>query len=296
MYKRQTLSNGAKILLVGCKRVQHTSEISYHREVFKYEVDYVIDGASIEENRFFKAYYKVSGIMKWFQKTNFVFGLKGNHYIDISNDNKLIIYEAKDHKIEYYVGYSLPNDFLKETITITQNPSIIIESKEAQKIQWFDTKFNDFKAIIELAIHKRINYQKVSMQAIPPKDFTPINSVLYSVDSSFSTRKNKEEGGYINYLFTCQDLVDSGNLNDWHKKRSKLEPVLDLYLEVYYSGTSKIENHFLNICQALETYHARMISDSKNEYKKMAKSKLEGYQSEWEKFLIRDPRLSLIHI
>lgn len=146
-----TLSNGGKILLVDGQRVQHSSEISYGREVFKYYFDYIIDGASNSLNKFSKVYYKVSGIMKWAQKSNFILSesKKSKHYIDLSTDTKLLIYESEEYKIEYFVGYIPKSDFMIEEVKLTQKPTIIIESKSPQSIQWFDKKFNQFKTIFK---------------------------------------------------------------------------------------------------------------------------------------------------
>ena len=262
-----TLSNGGKLLLVDGQRVQHSSEISYGREVFKYYFDYIIDGASDSLNRFSKVYYKVSGIMKWAQKSNFILSesKESKHYIDLSKDTKLLIYETEEYKIEYFVGYIFKSDFMIEEVKLTQKPTIIIESKSPQSIQWFDEKFNQFKTIIELATHKKINYQELSVQEKNTESFSETKDSILVVNSSFSTINNLEENHFdsTNYLFTCTDLLEASDLANWYKKSEKLKPILNLYVEAYYSDASKIENHFLNICQALETYHSRMYTDGK---------------------------------
>lgn len=285
-----TLSNGGKLLLIDGQRVQHTSEISYRREVFKYYFDYLIDGGTKEVQKFSKVYYKVSGIMKWAQKSNFILSQEKKHYIDFSEDTKLLIFETDEYKIEYFVGYNYESDFMKEEIELHQKPTITIESRFPQNIQWFDNKFNQFKTIIELATHKKINYQELSVQEVNTEEFSPIEDSILNVSSSFSTIGNTEENYRNDYLFTCIDLLESSDLHQWYVKNEKLKPVLNLYVEAYYSGKSKLENHFLNICQAIETYHARMYTDSKKEYINLCMMKLEIYDSSWTKFLIRDEK------
>ncbi|MDR2278667.1 MAG: hypothetical protein LBE23_12490, partial [Vagococcus sp.] len=228
-----TLSNGGKILLVDGQRVQHSSEISYGREVFKYYFDYIIDGASDSLNRFSKVYYKVSGIMKWAQKSNFILSesKESKHYIDLSMDTKLLIYESEEYKIEYFVGYIFKSDFMIEEVKLTQKPTIIIESKSPQSIQWFDEKFNQFKTIIELATHKKINYQELSLQEKNTENFSPVEDSILNVSSSFSTIGNTEENYRNDYLFTCIDLLESSDLRQWYEKNEKLKPVLSLYVE-----------------------------------------------------------------
>ncbi|MBK0036467.1 MULTISPECIES: HEPN domain-containing protein [unclassified Enterococcus] len=293
-----TLSNGGKILLVDGQRVQHSSEISYGREVFKYYFDYIIDGASDSLNRFSKVYYKVSGIMKWAQKSNFILSVskEAKHYIDLSRDTKLLIYESEEYKIEYFVGYIFKSDFMIEEVKLTQKPTIIIESKSPQSIQWFDEKFNQFKTIIELATHKKINYQELSVQEKNTESFSETKDSILVVNSSFSTINNQEENYFdsTNYLFTCTDLLEASDLANWYQKSEKLKPILNLYVEAYYSDASKIENHFLNICQALETYHSRMYTDNKKNYIEVCKKKLNDYPEEWLQFLVRDEKRNKI--
>ncbi len=60
-------------------------------------------------------------------------------------------------------------------------------------------------------------------------------------------------------LFTLTDAQNrlQGILTSWFSKRDALEPVFDLYFGAVYNRRSFIEQRFLSLMQALETYHRR---------------------------------------
>lgn len=145
-----------------------------------------------------------------------------------------------------------------------------------------------------MATHKKINYKKISLLKIRREEFSISENVVYDVDSFFASNEFLEEDYHNNYLFNCLELVNNADLDAWNKKLSKLQPVLDLYREAYYAKYSNMQNYFLNICQALETYHARMVANNKEKYIDLANAKLEGYDISWKKFLIRDEEKNYI--
>ncbi len=73
-------------------------------------------------------------------------------------------------------------------------------------------------------------------------------------------------------LFTFTDIKDKFDkfLENWFNVYNKLEPVYSLYSEILYNPYINIENRFLNIIQALETFHRRVYGGaylSEEEYK-----------------------------
>src|SRR5699024_3280543 len=71
------------------------------------------------------------------------------------------------------------------------------------------------------------------------------------------------------YLFNLDDVIEKGNFNKYMESTIKLEPVIDLYLDLIYSQEMNVTQAFLNITQALETYHSRFIFSGKiSQYKR----------------------------
>lgn len=291
-YLEVTLANGGVFSLFGLNRYSHTSEISYQREVFKYTVDYIVSGLKSSDERFFKqANYSVSGIMKWGNISNWNTRMGTSCYLSRNYDNEITIFDGESYQIKYRVNTNIPFDFLEEEVAFRQYPTIIVTSKNSfQSITWFEEKFKSFKQIIEIALQNQINYQKFSLLQEPEENYDPIKNTLFKVESSFSKKNDLDQLHPFSFLFNCEKLMQSADLFEWGNKANKLKPVIDLYIRAYYSENDSMQNHFLNICQALETYHSRMISDEKSEYIKIIQDRLKDSPSNWFDFFVKEEK------
>ena len=61
--------------------------------------------------------------------------------------------------------------------------------------------------------------------------------------------------------FVLADIVDdfSEVMNNWFQHYEELEPVYNLYFSVQYNSEMYLQNQFLSLTQAIETYHRREI-------------------------------------
>lgn len=83
-------------------------------------------------------------------------------------------------------------------------------------------------------------------------------------------------------------IAEESHFSKWIEYYEKLKPILDLYfliLDNQYYLTSELV--FLNLVQALETFHARFITDDVKEYVTRAKTLVANYlhHEEWLDFL-----------
>ena len=62
-------------------------------------------------------------------------------------------------------------------------------------------------------------------------------------------------------LFTYRDVEDKleSLLKNWFKKAELLEPVYELYFDIFYNSRISRRHQFLNLVQALESYHRRRL-------------------------------------
>jgi len=71
-----------------------------------------------------------------------------------------------------------------------------------------------------------------------------------------------------------------------------MEPIIELYIDSLYNEYLSIERHFLNMIQALETYHSRMIASTIRDYKQrvedLVKDRPKDIQNDQKKFLLGD--------
>lgn len=70
------------------------------------------------------------------------------------------------------------------------------------------------------------------------------------------------------YLFSLGDLTRNGckSLRLWYDKYERLKPVIELYEAAWNVPGISAEMLFLNLAQALETYHARFVCDDFKQY------------------------------
>jgi len=79
----------------------------------------------------------------------------------------------------------------------------------------------------------------------------------------------QKSGHPMDYLFNLNDLCNENFtcLNNWFQKYMLLKPVIDLFTSAFNYKDITAEMLFLNLTQALDTYHARFISNSLEDYK-----------------------------
>lgn len=70
------------------------------------------------------------------------------------------------------------------------------------------------------------------------------------------------------FLFNLTEAAGCGAIGVWFARREDLEPVVDLYTLAYTDKIPSAMALFLNLMQALETYHARFVCDDLKDYKK----------------------------
>jgi hypothetical protein len=83
-------------------------------------------------------------------------------------------------------------------------------------------------------------------------------SVYYKTGTFLLDSSDHLNFGYV--LFFLEQISEDFNhyVSNWFIKAEKLKPVYDLYFGVQSATSMYLENQFLNIIQALETYHRRM--------------------------------------
>ena len=95
------------------------------------------------------------------------------------------------------------------------------------------------------------------------------------------------------FAFNLKDFLKvKKGVTNWFLHYDKLKPVLDLFFSIYGPAYS-VETAFLNLSQALETYHARFKANTIGEYKKRVKNLVTNSagsenKNYWSWFLLDD--------
>lgn len=170
-----------------------------------------------------------------------------------------VLASSEEYEISIFTTYSAK--YPGNEAIIKQSASVIIDFTKSMKIeallqfvrtiQYFltlATCATPFPLSVKVSPEKprlqrgRLRYESISVY------YNPVNA--YS--ESFVSRHNM--------LFTYKDLLpnSSSMINRWIKSFSNLQPVYNLYFSNIYSSSMYIENKFLNLTQAIETYHRRV--------------------------------------
>lgn len=138
-----------------------------------------------------------------------------------------------------------------------------------------------------IGIEQAYYYHPKHVERIPIDD--GVFERPYSMDVWFGDEDlvHTTEGIIQDYTFLLSDCKETGILERWSAIYPKLKPVLDLYFSAAKNNVRVPEIVFLNLMQALETYHARFIADTKDDYirhvDQMLKEVFMGDNSEVEK-------------
>lgn len=301
-----TLFSGAKILLYDCSTGQEQNNVmDYTRQII--HAKYAFWGLIVnseEEIKFTKAIFDFGDIiewsglchyewelskdgdynLKWFHKEPFKFKLSENLEITLSPSKRT----------KWGVLYA------KE---ITFNQNIKIEFAYKNPTTW-DSIMEDalcLQYLIGLGINQFVDiynarYSHSSIYFEFPKDDGTLEKRQEFSDVIIGTGKIKNTQNTMSYeyLYTLDAIKDSESdvFIQWRKNYSMLKPVLDLYFTAFSNTSGTPEMLFINLVQALETYHARFIADDSKDYINRVENLVNSFCKEninkegWKNFLL----------
>lgn len=270
-YIQGTAINGAEMTLLNCSRIAMESKVGLE-DVYGYQVDYMLENVSFEKQEdivFSKLQIQVPGVVKWGAISNYG-RTKNDGYrnvIKLQEVKDVSIYSDSHYDLSYSLIPSFPwFDFMKEEITLKQSPYLIIKSTQPQSLFWFIEIALKMKNMIEIAMGKPLSFGKMTAES--PSIVREIEGretrkeVIDIKHFLFSENKDEEiEYRGVPFLFNLVELHESGDFYAWQRVSTLLEPVIELYIDDLYNQSLSTNRHFLNMSQALETYHSRMICD-----------------------------------
>ncbi len=137
-----------------------------------------------------------------------------------------------------------------------------------------------------------------NVETVSGKSYYPPVSILYkSIDSSIVPKSIPS----FNMLFTLKQLDFKTLIPKWFEKRELLQPVCDLYFGTFYNPRMYLQQKFLSLVQALESYHRRVIrnyawpEEKHNLRKKEILDSAPKKHRKWLNFVLKhsnEPRLS----
>lgn len=298
------LDSGFKFTLLRLVRTKMENLMSYRKSVYTFCADYILSGIGnkeLTEQTFHKVQYTLSNIIEWGDKSAYTIG-ENFELIGKQEDVRQNIYVGQGITVTYLVrGSLLPivdHDILKEKISIEQHGLIEIITENEEPLKYFNNIFERLKRLIEIASLKKVNVEKV---------YGFSSNVLYTIGDNSIERaidiygKNIQESNIDEIppshpwkWIGLQELIDHNCFALYLDKHEKMAPIIELFLEPFYAENCSETRVFLNIVQALETYHSRFITNSLDDFrlrvKNLTKDLPNSTFKEYRRFLLARSR------
>lgn len=270
------LESGYKFTLINLTRDSMNDNLSSRITTFTYCAEYMISGISNAPNEnvtFSKIGFVLSDIIDWGGQSIYFIG--DNYELRHKESNVSVnIYEGDKYTLRYKVsGSYLPcseMELLKETIELKQHGIIELEFTNEQILKDIVPVFNSIKRLIEISVLSQVNVEKMygySKKIVDTYGDKKYERQIDIYGNSIKTENNILRPHKYNWI-TLSELVANNAIEQFLIKQEKLEPIIELFVELFYLKNSSITRVFLNAVQALETYHSRFVTNDLAVFKK----------------------------
>ncbi len=298
-----TLFSGAKILLYDCFTGQETNHVMQYTQQIIY-AKYAFWGLSvnsIEEIRFNKAIFDFGDIIAWSNLCNYTwkFGEDGSSNLIWVHNEPVKFKLSENLEIIFSPRQgSIGGDMFEKEIKAKQQISVELIYNNPTTWESIMDDALCMQYLVGLGINQKVEidsaqYCHSSIYIELTKSDGDSENVYRPVDMIFGTGEIKptQNTKPYNYLYTLSDIKNSDIFIRWQANYSMLKPVLDLYFTAFSNTAGTPEMLFLNLMQALETYHARFISDDAKVYSDRVDSLVESFchgnnTEHWKNFLL----------
>lgn len=268
------ISSGHKLTMFDCKVVSNNTKVFQYARVC-YEAKHLIWGDYFEDDcKFNIINVKTGNLLTWSNLSGIKANLNEESFTIIHNfkePKKIVI---KDYSITFHTTFS--SDFyvwpIPEKAITDENLNIRIESSVG-------------KSIYELLKVKKLIFDFISFGINNNIDI--IDVTLNSNERKFKLKENDTEEIHNNYTlwtnakkmetyktdiyefnFKLDHLIQLGDQTQKILENlDKLQPILNLYLMPIRYREIPSEIIFLNLMQAIESFHARCICNEKKDFR-----------------------------
>jgi len=299
-----TLLTGAKVLLYDCETGAAHHQVPLFTRIYIY-AKYAFWGLSADcfaQPLFKGASVDFGDILNWYDLCRYEdVGLKeGEKHGYTWNSEKPITIQANDNLTISFApaAHGYLGEIYKREFTLKQTVWVRLEYKN--EVSW-EAILQDIKKLqylIGLAATQMIEIEELKFThrsiftVLPDRQGERYYNESDVILGTGKTAHNQQRPTH-QYIFRLKDFLSMENrMSTWWEKYEKLEPILDLYFSAYkQSGTAVTV--FLSLMQALETFHARFITNSLTAYKEranelVAKYEVESIKKQWKDFLLND--------
>ena len=273
------LNSGTAVTLFHNRCTKNHTQVLQNQQLV-YVAEYSIwSKSNVKNKRYNKLVCVLENALDWSELS--VIDTSEFSAIKFKDNKNEIVYHWFGAKITFSTSmhcelFSLPR---KEESKVVERLVVSIEADEKQDTPYFTEIRNKVISLISFAIKDNVNVEEQflcdyddSYQIGEHTEYC--KHYLYTSEQRLSIHNSS----CLEYNFTLPQLLPE---KDIKKELTLLEPILNLYLSLFKYTDMPPEMVFLNIVQALETFHARFFYDDNKD--KYVESVIERFGS-WTNF------------
>ena len=281
------LESGYQFTLLELQRAETKDNISSKVSEYVYYAEYMLSGIKKEtknKQTFSRVDFVISDIVKWGEES--VYRIGENYELSYKDAPVCkTLYSGKGCLIQYIVqGSMLPvldSDLYCEHIDLEQYGIIEISYSEEHDFKDFINLFDKINSLLEVSLLSPVSVKKVYAFS---KEFQDnygetlierkinIYGRIIGTDSDSESSERPMRFKWI----TLPKLIDNNSFEIYLNKQEIIKPIIELYVEVINFRRPSVTNVFLNLVQALETYHSRFVTNDLKVFKKRVESLTKG--------------------
>lgn len=291
-------TNGKKISLYRCFKF-HSYRSSPGLSVSKFSADFVIVGEHYKTEsdiKFNCINARINNLSPWlntygFEKVDSDFEFKKTEVI-YKLPESITFNLSENIKGSFDFNISMPLTQKTSKINLEQKVNLNLKFDEIKHFDEILSEYFHFQNFLILGLCQSTHLNFLKLKTIHKQESVEQKSVS-SVDVYFKQRINttpNKRNHTRDFLFTYHDIESDFEelIKNWYSSKMKLKPIISILIDSFNKNNPFNENNFLNIAQALETYHRRFRLNEvlpKKEYKQKVNEILETVISDHKSWL-----------
>lgn len=269
------INSGAIVTLFNNKCINnHTNAGQMQRICFK--SDYLIWSSKVEKNaRYNELVCILKNAFAWTQLSVFETTDTGIKVKENADEREFSWFGVKV-KFSVFSNETFWGPFDSEEKTIVQRVSLTIASEQKRTIGELISIRDNILAMISFAVKNNINVEGEYFLDYDDSYLIAEKIKQYYKHHLLSSKRELEiyDSKVWDYNFTLNQIPSDKDIN---KELEKLVPIFNLYLSLFKYRDMPLEMVFLNIVQALETFHSRFFyQDKKKNYVESVMERFSG--------------------
>ncbi len=277
--------------------------------ITKYYANFIFEGALLqkEEMLFDKLSVEFFNLAQWLGSDGFIYDTSN---VDRIKKREYLLHYKLPEPINFSISSTLSGCFnitskmpgwsrYNESQTISQLTELNLESKIELKFEDFLEEMRKFQNFLTLALYSgtyplRITLSRKGLETDLGPEFGDQRFSLKKINvycKSIGDKKSDNVKHHFQMLFEYSHIKDifQDVYQKWNSLHIRLEPAFNILFEQFYNSHRFSENSFLNLAQAIETFHSRMHESTnkmpKEAYEKMKLHLIEVSSPEYHKWL-----------